>query len=131
MWVNDKQDDGSVIPRRLGVVGNHVRVIIPPEEKDDAAERMRCACAMFKSNDWTLDDCRRVWLGEAEEKKGLGAKVMVDMLMTERDRADRYEKALREIAEGTGWQFDDCRAACFLRNRERIAREVLDEQDTD
>ena len=106
---------------KIGVVGDRVKLILPPEEKKGAAERMRCACAMFKSNAWTLNDCRRVWLGEVEEEPPTPILNLTKKLGYERARANRYETALREIADN---HFYAGEVAHSMRN---AARRALDD----
>lgn len=113
-----RESDGGIVA--IGDCCGLLKLILPPEGA--AAKRMECACAMCKSNKWTLDDCRRVWLGEAvdlppeeerSEPTSMPLDVKVDHLETQLDLqeqreerilavVDRYEKALRELAEVDG-----------------------------
>ena len=83
----------------VGYTGDIVTLILPPEEKE-----------------LSLDGAREQIL-EAQLEATRGREFQ------ERDRADRYEKALREIADpdmhGFSWE--------IARGRRRIAREALDE----
>ena len=81
---------------KLGILGNHVKLLLPPEEK-----------------------------------KPLGAKVAIDTAMAlvreHAARADRYEKALREIARRN----DYVRIVDKTIVLRRIAEEALDGTDTE
>jgi hypothetical protein len=84
----------------LGAPGDHVKLLLPPEEKEEM-----------------LDGAREQIL-EAQLNATRGRE------FAERDRADKYKKALREIG-GTSWPM--LAAQDGVRLLRKIAREALDE----
>ena len=104
VWVNDQRNDGVVVPRRVGEVGQRVKLILPPEEKVECDEWIRRSA---------YDEiCKAMAHKHA--------------------RADRYEKALREIATRE-WKAQDSRpdTAAWVMGWEfaaRIAEGALDDE---